>query len=124
MDTPTGVCLKVKYLRPDFQDLREWCKDPDNVLVIRNGRVFVTDPITKKKTVFSYPASPWCNPYKLTEYSLDDSLRLYEEHLDGIILVKKEEFLKLLSAKRIGCYCEPGDRCHRDVIIKKLKSLV
>lgn len=115
---PVGVCVKVSSLRPKYDNLSEWLKVPGHVLVTRRGRVFIN------KTVFSYPESPFANPFKLTEYTLDECLRLYEQHLDKILKNKKtlSLFLDLNNATEIGCFCEPGQKCHRDIIISKLQE--
>ena len=38
---PKGVCVKVKSLRPRFDNLREWNNTDDHILVTRRGRVFI-----------------------------------------------------------------------------------
>ena len=46
-----GVCLKVKFLRPQYDNLEDWCKVAGNISVTRRGRVFVT--IDNDKHVFT-----------------------------------------------------------------------
>jgi hypothetical protein len=121
---PRGVCLKVTSLRPRYADLSVWMADESHVIVCRAGRVSLKSENGERR-VLSYPASPWANPYKLSEYSLDESLSLFEKHLDGILASpeKLNEFMKLLKATEIGCFCLPGARCHRDIILNKLRQI-
>lgn len=116
---PIGVCVKVTFLRPRYNNLQEWCAQDGNILVTRNGRVTIG-----KDHVYVYNGSPWANPYKLSQYTLEESLSKYEEYLNQLLLQKEtlQNFLKLRFAKEIGCFCEPNSKCHRDVILRKLLS--
>lgn len=60
--------------------------------------------------------SKWFNPYTVKKYGLDECLKLYEEYLKS-----KPELLKQLpelSGKTIACFCETGNKCHGDVLIR------
>lgn len=120
---PVRTCVKVDSLRKmsrPYQDLEEWCAVPGNYLAARNGRVFIGSG--EDKHIFHYPKSPLCNPFKVTkETPLEESLRLYEEHLRNN--VPKEEILKLLEYSAIGCFCKIGSGCHVDIILKYLREL-
>lgn len=129
MSLPKRVCVKVQYLRkhkPYYDNLEEWCNDEDNVLVTRNGRVFVGKGDDKR--IFHYPKSLWANKYKVGdkegEYTLSEALELFEEDLRDRLEDENtlDEFRKLLNAKRIGCFCDPNNRCHCDVILKLLEE--
>lgn len=128
MADPKGVCVKVNELRPrGYNNLKEWCVHPENILVTRHGRVFITD--NGQKTIFTYKGSEWANPFKVggcSKYSLDESLRLFEIHLDRLLEDDQclQRFLLLRHAHELGCFCKSGDKCHRDIILKKLKSAV
>jgi hypothetical protein len=106
---PKGVCVKVIELRREYDNLEEWMADPENVLVTRHGRVFIKEKNGEKK-IFHYKGSKWANPFKLSAYTLDESLTKYEVYLDLLLREKeaREEFLLLLKAKRIGCFVGPG----------------
>jgi len=124
---PKGVCVKVDSLRessPRYDNLEEWCANPANELVCRGGRVFVTDQSSRSKHVFSYRGSPWANPFKLSEFSLEESLAKYEEHLEKLLEDPKmlALFLLLREKSELGCFCGSKDRCHRDVILFFLKK--
>jgi hypothetical protein len=123
---PKGVCVKANYLRPRYNNLKEWCAHNDHLLVTRRGRIFITKkgPNGTIKEVFTYPESQWANPFKLSKYSLEKSLALYEKHLESKLQDPKvlKQFLELAKLTEIGCFCDPGSPCHRDVILKKLKE--
>lgn len=60
------------------------------------------------------------NPYPLTKYSREESLKLYEEYLYDK-LAKDWSFaeqFKKLGGKTIGCTCRLDQACHGDIIIR------
>ena len=122
---PEGVCVKAKNLRPKHDNLREWMANSSHVYVGRRGRIFIKER-GGGKHVFHYKDSEWCNPFKLTEYSLEESLEKYENYLcrklddDPDAL---ERFRHLSFASEIGCFCDPSQKCHRDVILKILREI-
>lgn len=120
---PKGVCVKVSSLRPRYSDLEHWLQDPKHTLVTRHGRVFIGSG--EAKHVFPYKGSEWANPFTVKEYGLDESLRLYEEYLTKKLGDPKmlKKFKELKEFEEIGCFCDPGDNCHRDVILKKLREV-
>ena len=63
--------------------------------------------------------SRWGNPFKLSHYSRNDAIRLYEEYLFKSGLIKK---LHLLKFKVLACFCHPSP-CHGDVLLKHLAKL-
>lgn len=107
------ICVKVASLRKVYGkdiNLRLWLENPDNLYVGRNGRIFIDEE------VFHYPASKWGNPFKVTgkdSYSLEESLRLYREHVLGSELVNDLEELK---GKTLGCWCDQSGDCHAKVL--------
>lgn len=123
-ELPKGVCVKSEILRPRYDNLEEWAQNPRHVLVTRKGRVFVGRG--EKRHVFAYKQSPWANPFSLKEYSLDESLELYKQHLESLLKEKHngDAFLKLRDAEEIGCFCKPTEQCHRNVILHKLVELI
>lgn len=116
-----GVCVKVKHLRPNYPNLKEWLKWDTHCLVTRRGRVFIDS-----KEVFHYPESEWANPFSVKEYGLEKCLQLYREHLDELLTNPERlaRFMKLAEMTEIGCFCEPGAPCHRDVILEVLNALL
>jgi hypothetical protein len=120
---PEPVCLKVTELRKrGIADLKAYDDDPENARVTRRGRVSLVG-----RPMYAYRASPWANPFVVGEkpgqHSLTQSLLQYEYWLDKELRdpLKRAEFLQLASRKTLGCYCAPGARCHRDVILDTLR---
>ena len=124
---PSGVCVKVRHLRlRGYENLQQWSAMKGHVMVTRHGRVFIMDPCTKKRSVFAYKGSPWANPFKLKHYSLEESLSLFGQHLNRLLDEEERlaEFKQLMSeATELGCFCDPGSKCHRDVLISKMRTL-
>jgi len=105
-------CIKVAELRKAYDadiDLEKWMAMPNNLYVGRNGRVFIGGHI------FTYRGSKWANPYKLSDYSLKDSLDLYEHHIisSGLLADISE-----LAGKTLGCFCLQTNDCHAKVLVK------
>lgn len=110
----TAVCVAVAKLRPRYQDLEEWMNDPQNLYVGRHGRIFITDPVTKERRIFHYPASKWANPYKVgKDYTLDESIAKYQEHLKTSGLLSQ---IRELEGKRLGCFCDQSEICHAQIL--------
>lgn len=71
-------------------------------------------------------ASKWANPYKVgkNNYTLDESLSLYEQHLYDSGLVND---IKELKGKRLGCFCDPIENkeiyCHGHILVKLLNKI-
>lgn len=102
------VSVKVKNLRKlGYANLREWLQDDNNVYVGRGGRLFIDGK------VFYYPGSIWANPYRLSEYSLEESLRKYKAYLHRSPLLGR---ISELQGKNLGCFCEQDSECHAKVL--------
>ena len=115
------VCLRVKNLRSiGYDDLKNWLEDSNNVYVGRRGRIFVN------KEIFHYKGHPFQNPFKVSskDYTLDESLRKYNEYIEDKIKTDPEylQILRKLKGKNLGCYCEKQNRCHADIIIKLIEN--
>jgi hypothetical protein len=112
-------CLRVAELRKEgFTDLRDWLSHKNNMHVLRNGRIFIHKD--GEKEIFHYPRSPWHNPFTLKEYTLDESLRLYREHI-GRLVAENKLHLEELRGKTLGCYCET-DKCHAGVLVELVNA--
>jgi len=119
------VCIGIDYLRKKYNDknitLEKWLQDPNNVYVGRRGRIFITDKDTGEKKIFHYKDSVWRNEFTVKDYGLEDCLRLFNESITKKI-EKGEVDLESIRGKKLGCFCKPGDKCHIDILIKKLKN--
>ena len=119
-----GCCVnvKVKYIRPEFNNLREWNEYEDNTYIGRRGIVFIKTKEGKER----YPKqdSKWCNPFKIDNNNTrEDVLEKYETYILEKIRKEPEKYdLKELINKNLGCWCHP-ERCHGDILIKLLNNI-
>jgi hypothetical protein len=107
----TIVNVRVAYLRPQYQNLREWCENPNNVYIGRKGVVFIEG--------VRYPPqnSPWSNPFKLSaSVTREQCIEKYREYIIHKIQTDNlvNELLTLKN-KNLGCWCAP-EPCHGDVL--------
>ena len=109
------VSIKKQYLVPEYQSLLEWLEDDSHVYIGRNMSFYVKGAVGSK----------WANPFKVAKpnkvykrgkyYTLDDSLKLYEEYIK-----RTPELLNSLHElhnKTLGCWCKPN-ACHGDILVK------
>lgn len=120
--------VKVKYLRPRYNNLKDWMADRDNVYIGRAGVVFVDG----KR--FPGKQSVWANPFKIgRDGSRDKVIQKYEDYIVAKLEAEPElkEELKTFQGKNLGCWCvdsptsscESGMVCHGQVLIKVLKNM-
>ncbi len=105
--------VKVKYIRPAFNNLREWMSDSNNVYIGRKGIVFIDN----KR--FPSADSIWANPFKIDNHHTREDVivryrtyikqKIRDEHLD--------DELQKLCGKHLGCWCYP-EPCHGDVLVE------
>ena len=114
------VNCKVKYIRPQYNDLEEWTKDDNNVYIGRGGVVFI------KGKRFPPKASIFCNPFIINkDGNREEVLTKYEEYirekLKGAEVGEdfKVELMKL-KGKNLGCWCKP-EKCHGDILLKFIR---
>ena len=118
-DIPKTECIAVAELRKIYGkeiDLEKWMEMEKNLYTGRKGRIFIN------KEIFHYLGSKWANPYKVPEYKLEDSLRLYEEYVRS--RPDLIESLKELEGKTLGCFCKQTEPCHAKVLVKLFKEFV
>lgn len=105
------VCVKVKYLRPKYHDLKEWMADPNNVYIGRRGIVFIDGVRYPKED------SVWANPFKVGQHGTrDEVIQLYQQHIKQK-MDSGEAQLSQLKGKTLGCWCKP-DSCHGDYLVE------
>lgn len=108
------VNCKVKFIRPKYNDLKEWCEDNNNVYIGRRGVVF----IDKQR----YPSDEniWANPFKVGKHGTREQvIEKYRRMINQSPELMKE--LELLRGKNLGCWCAP-ERCHGDVLLEILNK--
>ena len=113
------VNCKVKYIRPKYNNLREWMEDDNNVYVGRGGVVF----IDKKR----FPPKPsiFANPYKVgKDGNREEVIIKYKDYILEKIKndSKLKEELLNLKGKNLGCWCNPLS-CHADVLLEIIETL-
>jgi len=67
--------------------------------------------------------SRYGNPFPLTEYTREESLRLYEEWLKKQ-LVEDPSFLSPIYNKNLACFCKLEEKCHADILLKFIRKLL
>lgn len=103
--------VRVKNIRPEYKNLKEWMKDPDNFYIGRKGVVFIDGERFPKQD------SKWCNPYKINNSNTrDDVLEKYKVYIEKK-LKDKELDLEELKGKTLGCWCHP-EKCHGDILLE------
>lgn len=114
----TLINVKIKNLRPNFSNLKEWTNAPNHVYIGRKGIVFIEGERFPKND------SQWCNPYKIQgEITREKCLEQYKEYLLNLLNDPeiKKQFLQLYG-KVLGCWCSP-EQCHGNIIIDILNQL-
>jgi hypothetical protein len=114
------TCVKVKNIRPQYQNLREWMDDSQNVYIGRKGIVFIDGERFPKKD------SIWANPYKIgpdgTREEVLEKYRAYIIQRINLIPSLKNRLLDL-RGKRLGCWCH-SEACHGDILIEIMNILI
>ena len=121
--TCTSVCnVKVKHIRPRYENLKKWMEDPNNVYIGRKGVVCIDG----KR--FPEHDSPFANPFKIKdttegmseEEAKEDVIERYRTYIKDKI-DSKEVDLEQLRGKNCGCWCRPL-RCHGEVLLELLHN--
>ena len=86
----------------DIPNVRSWLDNENRVYVGRETR--------------NIKGSPWGNPFRLSEYDVATSLRLYEEHITSSEELSNS--LGTLRKKTLACWCSDPDECHSSILLK------
>ena len=70
---------------------------------------------------WNLPDSKWANPFKLSQYSREDSLKMYRQYI--LNTPKLLNSLHELEGKTLGCWCKPL-MCHGDILVELVKTIV
>lgn len=111
------VCnCKVEFIRKKgYQNLADWCNDPNNVYIGRRGIVFIEGQRFPKEDSF------FANPYKVgKDGDLEQVLKKYYDYITN----KPEVVTKLreIKGKNLGCWCVETNQmyhitCHGQVLL-------
>ena len=117
------INTRPKFLRPHYNNLREWMEDRQNVYIGRKHAVFVPkSDNTRKSERFPYHSSVFANPYRVTpEVPESEVLKLYERHIRLKLLMYPDLVYDLLylKGKNIGCV----DPKHAGILLKLISEL-
>jgi len=115
------VCVKVADIRPEYDNLKEWMADPQNVYIGRRGIVFVDGKRFPPKD------SIWANPFKIGKHGTrEEVLAKYREYIEPKLdNLDWQRELKHLKGKTLGCWCVKPDQlvCHGQVLVELLEQL-
>jgi hypothetical protein len=112
------VNVKVKYIRPEYENLKEWMEDSNNVYIGRKGIIFIDG----KR--FPQNNSIFANPFKISkDETREQVIDKYEDYIREIINndanIKSE--LLALKNKNLGCWCAP-EPCHGHVLLNLISE--
>ena len=111
------VSVKVACIRPEYDNLKEWMKDTNNVYIGRRGVVFI-DGVR-----FPPKDSIWANPFKINkDGDRDEVIEKYKKYIIDKLSsgkISHKELMKL-KGKTLGCWCKDKSNidvpCHGDVL--------
>jgi len=112
------VNCKVKYIRPKYNNLKEWMNDENNIYIGRKGVVFI-DNIR-----FPQKSSNFANPYKIVKDGTREEILLkYKDFIVNKLNNDEDLVIELLSlkGKTLGCWCCP-DLCHGDILLELINE--
>lgn len=112
------VNVRVKYIRPEYNNLKQWMENPNNVYIGRKEVVFVDG----KR--FPEEDSIWYNPFRVTK--LNNRKFINNEYKKYIIEFIKdndleEELLKLKN-KNLGYWSHTAES-HGQILIELINSI-
>jgi len=114
------VNVKVNYIRPKYNNLKEWMNDSNNIYIGRSGIVFIDgERYPKTNSIF-------CNPFKISlneGINREEVIKKYKEYIikrlesDSSLV----ELLKTYKGKTLGCWCKP-EQCHGDILVELIEK--
>ncbi len=117
----TVVNVKVKYIRPKYQNLKEWMDDPNNVYIGRGCVVFI-DGVR-----FPKESSKWANPFKISKHlNREESIDRYKKYISEKISNDPYYNLQELKGKNIGCWCvsDLEKQCHGNILVELIDNSI
>lgn len=112
------INVRVANLRKiGYEDLEKWTKDPRNLYVGRQIRIFID------KVYYLQPGSIFANKFSTKTHGREEAIRLYEAEI--LKQLQNPEFvaeLRKLKGKNLGCWCSP-EPCHADILLRIVSNL-
>ena len=113
------INCKVKFIRPQYKNLKEWMEDENNIYIGRVGVVFIDN------VRFPKQSSSFCNPFKIGKHGTrEEVIQKYKEYI--ITKLEKEPDLKAelitMKGKNLGCWCYP-ELCHGNILLELINLL-
>lgn len=118
------VNCKVKFLRPQYNNLKEWMDDDNNMYIGRAGIVFIQNKETKNIERFPKQSSDFANPYKIgNDGTREEVIQKYKKYIEKQLEQSPKLVIQLrsLKDKNLGCWCYP-EPCHGDVLLDLIKK--
>lgn len=118
------VNCKVKFIRPQYNNLKEWMDDDNNVYIGRAGVVFIQNDETNKKERFPKLQSLFANPFKVgKDGTREEVIAKYRDYIEKELETSPVLVTELISmkGKNLGCWCHP-EPCHGDVLLELIEK--
>ena len=112
------VNCKVKFIRPKYNNLKEWIEDENNIYIARAGVIFIN------KERFPKKSSSFCNPYKIgNDGTREEVIIKYKYHIEEKLKKDNELVVELLKLKNknLGCWCYP-EPCHGNILLELIEK--
>jgi hypothetical protein len=111
------VNCKVKHIRPEYDNLKEWMEDENNIYIARRGIVI----LDKKR--FPPQTSNFANPYKIgKDGTREEVITKYKNYITNKL--EKDEILQkeliMMKGKNLGCWCYP-EMCHGNILLELIE---
>lgn len=126
-DNTTVSNVKVQYIRPKYNNLKEWTEDEQNVYIGRAGVVFVDGKRFPKHE------SKFANPFKIgRDGTRDKVLEKFTNHINDMLTKEPLLWNELmeLKNKNLGCWCVDGTCvkeetpavCHGQILMNLIRN--
>lgn len=110
------VSVHCGHIRPNYDNLEEWCSQPDHLYIGRKRMTFA------KLKRFPPKDSVWANPFKTgVDGAREEVLEKYRKYIT-MKISRKEVDLEELRGKVLGCWCKPNS-CHGDILLELLQKV-
>ena len=120
--TTKVVNVKVSNIRPQYNNLKEWCQDQTKNIYIGRGCVVFIDNSDGTRRRYPPKDSIFANPFKVgRDGDRKEIIQKYRTYIRKKLSTGEINDIHLtdLHGKNLGCWCKP-DLCHGDVLLEIL----